>query len=89
MATVKDPVCGMEIDPKDAAATSDYEGATYYFCAIGCKERFDAEPAKFLGAAEEAAAEAPAQPSMARQPSREEPASPAPELRKWWQFWRR
>jgi YHS domain-containing protein len=89
MATVKDPVCGMEIDPRDAAATSDYEGATYYFCAIACKERFDAEPAKFLGAAEEAAAEALARPSMARQPSREEPASPAPELRKWWQFWRR
>jgi YHS domain-containing protein len=87
MAMVKDPVCGMEIDSKDAAATSDYEGTTYYFCAVGCKERFDAEPAKFLGAAEEAAAEAPAQPSMAQEPSREQPA-PAPEPRKWWQFWR-
>jgi len=59
MATVKDPVCGMEIDPKDAAATSDYEGVTCYFCAVGCKERFDAEPAKFLGAAEPAAAPEP------------------------------
>ena len=56
MAMVKDPVCGMEIDPKDAAATSEYEGTTYYFCAVACKERFDAEPAKFLGGAEEAAA---------------------------------
>jgi P-type Cu+ transporter len=51
MATVKDPVCGMDIDPEGVAATSDYEGTTYYFCAIGCKERFDAEPAKFLSAA--------------------------------------
>jgi len=59
MTTAKDPVCGMEIDPKDAAATSDYEGITYYFCAIGCKERFDAEPAKFLGAAGEAGAPEP------------------------------
>ena len=89
MTTVKDPVCGMEIDPKDAAATSDYEGATHYFCAIACKERFDAEPAKFLGAAEEAAAEAPARPSMAQELSRAEPAAPASEPRRWWQFWRR
>jgi YHS domain-containing protein len=88
MATVKDPVCGMEIDPKEAAATSDYEGVTYYFCAIACKERFDAEPAKFLGAVEEAAVEAPVQPCMAREPSRKGPAA-APEPRKWWQFWRR
>jgi YHS domain-containing protein len=75
MTMVKDPVCGMEIDPKDAAATSDYEGTTYYFCAIGCKERFDADPAKFLGAAGGAATEAS--------------AAPASEPRKWWQFWRR
>jgi YHS domain-containing protein len=88
MATVKDPVCGMEIDPKDAAATSDYEGVTYYFCAVGCKERFDAEPAKFLGAAEPAAAGAPVQPSMGQEPSRGVPPVPAPEPRKWWQFWR-
>jgi YHS domain-containing protein len=84
---VKDPVCGMEIDPKEAAATSDYEGVTYYFCAVGCKERFDAEPAKFLGAVEEApSAEAPAQPSVAAEPPRE--AATASEPRKWWQFWR-
>ena len=88
MATVKDPVCGMEIDPKEAAATSDYEGTTYYFCAIACKERFDAEPAKFLGGAEGAAAETLAPPPMAQEPSREEPAA-APEPRKWWQIWRR
>ena len=54
MAMVTDPVCGMEIDPKDAAATSDYQGTTYYFCAVACKERFDAEPAKFRGPAREA-----------------------------------
>lgn len=84
MATVKDPVCGMEIDSAAAAATSDYEGTTYHFCAVGCKEKFDAEPAKFLGAAGEAPAEAPA----AQAPPPVEPAAPAPEGRKWWQFWR-
>ena len=75
MATVKDPVCGMDIDPQEAAATSEHEGTTYHFCAVGCKEAFDAEPAKFLGGAGEAAAAAPAEP-------------PAAESRKWWQFWR-
>jgi Cu+-exporting ATPase len=89
MATVKDPVCGMEIDPEDAAATSDYQGATYYFCAVACKESFDAEPTKYLGAGEETAAEAPAAPAAAQEPAQKEPAAPAPEPRKWWQFWRR
>jgi len=38
----------MKIDPKKAAATSDYQGKTYYFCAIGCKQAFEKEPGKFL-----------------------------------------
>ena len=45
----QDPVCGMEVDEKRAAAagrTSEYEGMTYYFCADECKKQFDAEPAK-------------------------------------------
>lgn len=48
---VKDVVCGMEIDPASAAATSEYQGTTYYFCAVGCKQSFDAEPQKYLAAA--------------------------------------
>jgi Cu+-exporting ATPase len=47
---VKDVVCGMMIDPETAAATSEYGGATYYFCAAGCKTDFDASPEKYLGA---------------------------------------
>lgn len=42
-----DPVCGMNIRPGDAAATSEQAGKTIYFCAIGCKQEFDADPAKF------------------------------------------
>jgi len=46
MAT--DPVCGMEVDEKKAAATSVYQGRTYYFCAVGCKRAFDKGPEKYL-----------------------------------------
>ena len=44
----KDPVCGMMVDEAKAAATSEYEGKTYYFCAAGCKVAFDKEPTKYL-----------------------------------------
>ena len=37
----KDPVCGMDVDPKNAAAKSEYHGKTYYFCSLGCKKEFD------------------------------------------------
>ena len=44
----KDVVGGMEVDPKTAAAKSTYQGKTYYFCSIGCKQDFDKEPQKFV-----------------------------------------
>jgi Cu+-exporting ATPase len=44
-----DPVCKMEVDPKKAAAQSKHQGQTYYFCAVGCKQKFDANPEKYLG----------------------------------------
>ncbi len=43
-----DPVCGMTVKKKEAAATSEYQGKTYYFCNVNCKKAFDAEPDKFL-----------------------------------------
>lgn len=45
---VKDVVCGMQIDPKEAAGKSEYQGQTYYFCAPGCKRKFDANPQQFV-----------------------------------------
>ena len=48
----KDPVCGMDVDPKQAAGKSDYQGQTYYFCSAGCKRAFDKEPAKYAAKAE-------------------------------------
>ena len=46
MAT--DPVCKMDVDPKKAAAQSTFKGQTIYFCAVGCKEKFDADPGKYI-----------------------------------------
>ena len=43
-----DPVCGMEVDEKKAAAKSDFRGKTYYFCAVGCKKSFDKNPKKYI-----------------------------------------
>ena len=45
---VKDPVCGMEIDSKSAAAKSTYKGKTYYFCSVSEKEQFEKESAKYV-----------------------------------------
>ena len=43
----RDVVCGMNVDPAKAAATSQYNGKTYYFCAKACKTKFDADPQKY------------------------------------------
>jgi YHS domain-containing protein len=45
----KDPVCGMDVDPKTATEKSEYQGKTYYFCSAGCKKSFDKEPLKYVG----------------------------------------
>jgi Cu+-exporting ATPase len=46
-----DPVCGMEVDPQQAAGTSVHEGTTYHFCSTGCKRQFDRDPARIAGSA--------------------------------------
>jgi len=38
----------MQVDEKKAAATYEYKGKTYYFCAVGCKNRFAKAPEKCL-----------------------------------------
>jgi len=43
-----DPVCQMEVEESKAAATSEYQGKKYYFCAVGCKKAFDQNPEKYL-----------------------------------------
>ncbi|MBI5639998.1 MAG: heavy metal translocating P-type ATPase [Nitrospirae bacterium] len=46
---VIDPVCKMTIEDKDAVASSEYKGVTYYFCSKPCKDDFDREAAAFAG----------------------------------------
>jgi len=45
--TQRDPVCGMEVNPKDAAGKSQHQGQTYYFCSEDCKEKFDQNPQQY------------------------------------------
>ena len=51
MAQVKDPVCGMMIDDKSAAASSEYHGKRYFFCSKDCKTEFDENPEEYEGKA--------------------------------------
>lgn len=45
--SVKDPVCGMMVDPV-TAKHHDHEGVTYYFCGARCLDKFRAEPGRYL-----------------------------------------
>ena len=46
--TVKDPVCGMQIEPHTAAVTEKYEGEMYYFCSRDCRNKFVEEPPRYM-----------------------------------------
>ena len=47
----KDPVCGMSVDPATAAHRFEHDGTTSYFCCAGCRTKFAADPARYLGPA--------------------------------------
>ncbi len=47
---VRDPVCGMLVDPAGAAASLEHAGTTYYFCHPGCRDKFKADPERYLAA---------------------------------------
>ncbi len=47
---VKDPVCGMMVDPQKPAAKVTHDDKTYYFCSKGCAQKFEKDPEKFLAA---------------------------------------
>jgi Cu+-exporting ATPase len=48
---VRDPVCGMMVDPATARHKADHEGSTYYFCNPRCREKFIADPQRYLSPA--------------------------------------
>ena len=45
---VKDPVCGMELEPEMAYSKIEYEGRVVYFCSKSCEEKFGRNPEKYL-----------------------------------------
>jgi Cu+-exporting ATPase len=48
---VRDPVCGMTVDPHKTPHRQQHSGRTYYFCSAGCRDKFAADPAKYLAPA--------------------------------------
>jgi P-type Cu+ transporter len=54
--SVRDPVCGMTVDPAAARHRGKHAGHTYYFCSARCRERFADDPARYLNPAPPAAA---------------------------------
>ena len=57
--TVRDPVCGMSVNPETSRHRFEYNGTTYHFCSNGCRTRFEADPARYLGKSNADAARAP------------------------------
>jgi len=55
-SSVKDPVCGMNVEPFTAKHKLDHAGKTYYFCCAPCLEKFRARPGDYLGPRPAAAA---------------------------------
>lgn len=45
---VQDPVCGMKLEEEGAAAKSEFQGKTFYFCSLSCKTKFDGDPETYL-----------------------------------------
>ncbi|MEO8198681.1 MAG: heavy metal-binding domain-containing protein, partial [Thermoanaerobaculia bacterium] len=67
--TVKDLVCGMNVDPLKTKHSLPHEGKDYFFCSAGCLEKFRREPGKYLAASSAAGFEPMESPA---------PAAPAP-----------
>ena len=51
MATITDPVCGMQLESSQAAAQTVYEGQAYFFCSEECRKTFEENPKEFLKSA--------------------------------------
>jgi P-type Cu+ transporter len=45
---VRDPVCGMTVDPATSKHRYEHHGETFHFCSAGCRTKFAADPAKYL-----------------------------------------
>jgi len=48
LPAVKDPVCGMDVDPATSKHRAEYDGQSYYFCSEHCRAKFEVDPASYL-----------------------------------------
>jgi len=48
MNQVRDPICGMMVDPDTAPAHTIYESQEVFFCSHECRRKFEAEPARYV-----------------------------------------
>ncbi len=69
-----DPVCGMKVDPAATAHHATHAGEAFHFCSAGCRQKFEADPSRYLSPAQakqsvETVPEGPAaQPHLRRVP---------------------
>ena len=56
---VKDPVCGMDVDPHTAEYNAVHSGRTWYFCSARCRDKFVASPENYLSPEQQQAAPVP------------------------------
>ena len=47
---IRDPVCGMTVDPDAGKPSLQYRGRTFHFCSNGCRTKFEAAPENYLTA---------------------------------------
>src|SRR5271166_5985257 len=76
-AEVRDPVCGMKVDPTKAAASVEHQGAAVYFCCQGCAAKFRASPETYLQSKPDAA---PSHPPVGAEPQGEYTCPMHPEI---------
>jgi len=48
-AQAQDPICGMSVPAASTSLHAEFEGHTFYFCGVGCRERFLADPRRYTG----------------------------------------
>jgi heavy metal translocating P-type ATPase len=58
-STIKDPVCGMAVDPHTTTHKTDHDGHSFYFCSGACRAKFISGPARYLDPANETRANVP------------------------------
>ena len=58
--TVKDPVCGMDVDPATSTHHARHDGSDFHFCSDGCRRRFSADPKRYLDPSSHVAEPVPA-----------------------------